>query len=95
MSTGPKALRHPVRRRIVRWLHRDFEPHLAAELSDDLGLDSRQLAYHGTVLAGQGIVRQFDGPDGHLIDSLVGDDPEVITVLLSTQAADGSDATGR
>jgi hypothetical protein len=84
-----------VRRQIVRWLHRDFEPHFVSELCGELRLDSGQLKYHGAVLASQGIVRQFDGPDGHLIDSLVGDDPAVITVLLSTQAADSSDATGR
>jgi hypothetical protein len=88
MSDRTAVLRHPMRRRIIRSLHRDFEPHLSAELCDDLGLDSVEFAYHGDVLAGQGVVKQFEGPEGLLIDSLVGDDPDVIAVLLSTQAQD-------
>ncbi|HEY7457075.1 MAG TPA: helix-turn-helix domain-containing protein [Solirubrobacterales bacterium] len=88
MTEGPKALCHPVRRRVVRRLHRDFEPRTVAELCDDLALNQGQVRYHGEVLATQGIVKQYEGPGGLLIESLAAEDPGVISVLLSTQICD-------
>jgi len=81
-------LLHPVRRRIIRRLHRDFKPHTVAELRSDLSLNSDQIRYHGDVLADRKLVKRFEGPDGLLIESRVADDPSVISILISTHAED-------
>lgn len=89
-----RALRNPVRRGILRWLHRDFEPHHVDELCSGLSLGASEAEYHRDVLEGQRIVKQFEGPHGLLIESRTGDDPDVIAVLLSTQADDRSTRLG-
>lgn len=88
MSARERALLNPVRRRILRWLHRDFEPHYVAELCADLSLGESEAEYHRDVLEGQRVVKQFEGPHGLLVESLAGDDPPVIALLLSTQGRD-------
>lgn len=90
MPARERALRNPVRRRIVRWLHRDFEPHPVAELCDDLSLGESEAEYHRDVLESHRVIKQFEGPRGLLVESRVGDDPAVIALLLSTQADDKS-----
>ena len=89
MSKQPQVpLDHRVRRCILRRLHKDFAPHAARELSEDLGVETREIKYHGKVLASWRIVKQAEGPEGLFFESLVSEDPKVIAVLISTQAED-------
>lgn len=92
MSARERPLLNPVRRRIVRWLHRDFEPHYVSELCGELSLGPTVAGYHCDVLSIQGIVNQFEGPHGLMVESRAGDDPAVIALLLATQVEDKSAA---
>lgn len=86
----PKPLDHRVRRCILRQLHKDFLPHPTAELSRDLELDEGEVRYHGRVLAKWQKVREAEGPDGLILESLVAEDPEVIAALIATRTEDES-----
>lgn len=77
-----------IRRQIVRFLQSDFAAHSPDELMVALGLGADELRYHCRVLARWGTVKEYEGPSGRLVESLVADDPEVISLLHATEAED-------
>jgi hypothetical protein len=87
----PTPLDHGVRRRILRFLHTDFGKHSINDIARELRLDASEVRYHGAILARWKKVRQIEGPDGDLLESLVAEDPEVIALLIATRAEDEAD----
>ena len=81
-------LDHPVRRRILRRLHRDFSRHSIDDLARQLSLDPSNARYHAEVLAWCRTVKQSEGPTGLQVESLAAEDPEVIALLASTRSED-------
>jgi hypothetical protein len=82
---------HRVRRRILRCLHRDDAPHTVGELSVNLNLAMVEVWYHARILASWGKVKELPDDAEHAgasVESLVADDPEVIALLISTEAND-------
>jgi hypothetical protein len=89
MSRDPECpLELHVRRRIVRFLHRDFAAHARGEIAAELRLGAEAVRYHCRVLAAWGTVKEYEGPAGILIESLVSEDPEVLFLLHATEAED-------
>lgn len=84
-------LDHRVRRRMLRALHRDKASRTAGDLSVDLNLALVEVWYHARVLAKWDTVKTLPPDTARAaapIESLVADDPEVIALLVSTEADD-------
>lgn len=82
---------HRVRRRILRCLHRGGTARTAGELSVDLNLALTEVWYHTRVLLKYDKVKALPPDNAQAnapIESLVADDPEVIALLVSTEADD-------
>jgi hypothetical protein len=77
-----------VRRCLIRFLHSDFEAHTTDELAAGLDLGADAVRYHCKVLSEWGKVKEYEGPAGLLVESLVAEDPEVLSVLHATEAED-------
>jgi DNA-binding transcriptional ArsR family regulator len=88
---GP--LTHPVRRRILRYLHRCEEPRGAREVATALPEALTQISYHLRALASHGTTREAGvaAEGGALYESAVSDNPEVLALLKATQAEDGEE----
>lgn len=87
----PVPLDHRVRRRILRRLNEVGDARTASELSADLGLGLSEVLYHAGVLGKYEKVRESrQGGDRANIgfESAVAEDPEIITLLTSTEAED-------
>lgn len=87
----PVPLDNRVRRRILRRLNEADDTCSASKLSMDLKLNLPEVLYHAGVLAKCGKIKEsrsgVDRADTHFA-SLVADDPEVIALLVSTEAED-------
>jgi hypothetical protein len=83
-------LGHRVRRRILRQLHSDFSQHSIDDLARELCLNTSEVGYHGEVLARWKTVSRTEGPNGFLLESLVTEDSEVVSLLISTGKEDES-----
>ncbi len=87
----PVPFDHRVRRRILRRLHEVDDTCSASRLSTDLKLELSEVLYHAQVLAKYGKIkenrREFDRANA-CFESTVAEDPEVIALLISTEAED-------
>jgi Helix-turn-helix domain len=89
---GPiDSLTHPLRRRILRGLHRHGEARGPSEIATELGLMPSVVAYHVGVLATWETTREAglaDQRGGLLYESAVGEDPVVLALLKDREAED-------
>jgi hypothetical protein len=84
-------LTHPLRRRILRRLHRCSEPSGPREVQAALGEGLLQIAYHLKTLASYGTTREAGpapGGDLMLYESAVAENAEVLALLGATEAED-------
>lgn len=85
------SLAHPLRRRILRGLHRHGEARRPSEIATELGLIPSVVAYHVGVLATWGASRKASLADQRgaaLYESAVGEDPAILALLKDTEAED-------
>jgi DNA-binding transcriptional ArsR family regulator len=84
------SLTHPMRRRILRYLHRCDEPKNASEVAKALDQPISQISYHLKALESDGTTREV-GPasgDSPTYESSVKEDDEVLELLEATEAND-------
>jgi hypothetical protein len=90
---GP--LTHPVRRRILRDLHRCSQPKGAPEVAKTLDESEPQIRYHLLALEHYGTAQEAGSErsekDSRLYESAVSENPEVLGLLEATEAEDGED----
>lgn len=85
------SLAHPLRRRILRGLHRHREARRSSEIATELGLRPSVVAYHIGVLATWEATTEAgltDQRGGMLYESAVGEDPAVLALLKDKEAED-------
>lgn len=90
---GP--LKHPTRRRILRYLHRCDEPRGPSELATALSEPIAQVSYHLTALKNYGTTREMGpapGQDALMHESAVREDDEILKLLDNTEEDDESQA---
>lgn len=79
---GP--LTHPLRRRILRYLHSDVGPQGTREVANALGQELAQINYHLKSLLSYGTIRETSpalGVGSCLYESAVSENPEVLALL--------------
>jgi hypothetical protein len=84
-------LTHPLRRRLVRYLHRSGEPRGPHEASTAFNATLSLIAYHMKVLADFGTITEASSApneDPPLYESAVGGNPEVLSLLEATEEED-------
>jgi DNA-binding transcriptional ArsR family regulator len=82
---------HRARRRILRRLHKVPDTSTAAELATDLKVAVTEVLYHARVLVKYKKIRERRrgvDPADTRFESTVADDPEVVALLISTEAED-------
>lgn len=88
------SLTHPMRRRILRYLHRCDEPKGASEVAKALDQPISQISYHLKALESDGTTREvvptFEG-DPPIHESAVSDNDEVLELLETTEPNDEDD----
>lgn len=87
----PVPFDHRVRRRILRRLHEVDDTCSASWLSTDLKLELSEVLYHAQVLAKYGKIKENRGELDRAnarFESTVAEAPEVIALLISTEAED-------
>jgi DNA-binding transcriptional ArsR family regulator len=85
------SLTHPLRRRILRHLHRLGEPRGALELAAGLGEGPSQITYHLKTLASQRAIREAGpAPGGRspLYESAIDEHSDVLALLEATEEED-------
>ena len=89
-----QALKHPVRRQILRSLHSHSQPLSTAELAKDwIDASQSEVSYHAKALLAAGAlrveaVRPPDGPADPSFTSAVADDPRVSALLAKREFED-------
>jgi DNA-binding transcriptional ArsR family regulator len=86
-------LKHPTRRRILRYLHRCNEPQSPSEIATELGDPVSQIDYHLKTLQSYEITRKAQPSpeiDIDMYESAVRDNAEVLALLRATEIADES-----
>ena len=90
---GP--LTHPMRRRILRYLHRCGEPKGAADVATALNEPTSQSRYHLKALESFRTTREAgQGPgegNSPLYESAVSEDVEILALLEGTETEDGDE----
>ena len=89
---GP--LTHPMRRRVLRYLHRCDEPKGAPEVAKALGQPISQVTYHLRTLESDGTIREVGLASGESLtyESVVKENDEVLELLEATEANDEDDS---
>lgn len=85
------SLTHPLRRRILRGLHRHGKARGLSEIGTELGLVPSVAAYHISVLATWKTIRAASLANergGLLYESAVGKDPAILVLLKDKEAED-------
>lgn len=102
-ATGPRrgnaglkaggSLTHPMRRRILRYLHICGEPKGASEVAKALDQPISQISYHLKVLESDGTIREvgLSKQDSQMHESAVNENDEVLELLETTEADDDED----
>lgn len=84
------SLTHPMRRRILRYLHRCGEPKGASEVAKALDQPISQISYHLKALESDGTTREVGPASGDSLtyESAVKENDEVLELLETTEAND-------
>ena len=91
-----KQLNHPIRRELLRLLHKAQKPQSPLQMSVSFAEahDLQNIAYHVRVLEKGGLVRQVSerpvrGVSERFVISLVADHPQISVILADTAEDDG------
>lgn len=92
-----RAIDHPLRRVLLRALHRSSEPRSPVQLSKETGESVGKIAYHVSILVLQGAAvktgeRQVRGARESFFTSTVAGHKQMVTILADTERDD--DALG-